>query len=228
MLIISNLIFGFHHLWYLSALAMGLIIVTIAQKVMKNRKYLLIIPLAGGGVLFTEYYKLLNIEALSYFARIVSTLGGSKHAVFFATPMLLVGDLIARQQSCEEHSFVNKLTCIWTLVILFAASFCEATILKNLLGSQIRLDVSLFGWTPSVPLLILGLNSRTIVSPEISRKVRKVTDVVYIIHVWVIEIVDRITRLEYTGRFLIVTVISFAIACFVLALCHTMHRVKNT
>ena len=158
-----------------------------------------------GGVLFTEYYKLLNIEALSYFARIVSTLGGSKHAVFFATPMLLVGDLIARQQSCEEHSFVNKLICIWTLVILFAASFCEATILKNLLGSQIRLDVSLFGWTPSVPLLILGLNSRTIVSPEISRKVRKVTDVVYIIHVWVIEIVDRITRLEYTGKFLIVT-----------------------
>lgn len=47
-LIMSNLIFGFHHLWYLSALAMGLIIVTIAQKVMKNRKYLLIIPLAGG------------------------------------------------------------------------------------------------------------------------------------------------------------------------------------
>lgn len=52
-LIMSNLIFGFHHLWYLSALAMGLIIVTIAQKVMKNRKYLLIIPLAGGG-----YYSL--------------------------------------------------------------------------------------------------------------------------------------------------------------------------
>lgn len=46
--IMSNLIFGFHHLWYLSALAMGLITVTIAQKVMKIRKYLLIISLVGG------------------------------------------------------------------------------------------------------------------------------------------------------------------------------------
>lgn len=163
---------------------------------------------------------------MSYFAKIVSTLGGAKHAVFFATPMLLVGDLIARQQSCEEHSFVNKMTCIWTLIILFAASFCEATILKNLLDSQIRLDVSLFGWTPAVPLIILGLNSRTIVSPEISRNVRKVTDVVYIIHVWVIEIVDRITRLEYTGRFWVVTVISFVIACLVLAICYTIRGVK--
>ena len=89
-LIISNLIFGFHHLWYLSALAMGLIIVTIAQKFMGNGKYILIIPLMGG-VLFTEYYKLLNIEIISYFARIVSIFGGSKHAIFFATPMLLVG-----------------------------------------------------------------------------------------------------------------------------------------
>ena len=138
-----------------------------------------------------------------------------------------MGDFIAKQRSCEEHSSVNKLTCIWALVILFAASFYEATILKNLLGSQIRLDVSLFGWTPSVPLLILGLNSRTIVSSEMSRKVRKVTDIVYIIHVWVIAIVDRITRLEYTGRFLIVTVISFASACFGLALCYTMRRAKN-
>ena len=95
------------------------------------------------------------------------------------------------------------------------------------MGTQIRLDVSLFGWTPSVPLLLLGLNSRTIVSPEISRNVRKVTDVVYIIHVWVIEIVNRITRLEYACRFLIVIVISFAIACFVLALCQTVHGVKE-
>lgn len=49
MSIMSNLIFGFHHLWYLSALAMGLVIITIARKAMKNKRYLLIIPLWGGG-----------------------------------------------------------------------------------------------------------------------------------------------------------------------------------
>lgn len=227
-LVISNLIFGFHHLWYLSALAMGLITITIAQKVLANRKYLLIMPLVGGGVLFAEYYKLLNIEELSLLARIVSILGGPKHALFFATPMLLIGDYIAKKRSFQEYNSVNIWACIGVFVLLFSVSFWEATALKNLLGVRIRLDVSLFGWTPSIPLFLLGLNSRTKITPRMSRELRKIADVVYIIHVWIIVLTDRITQQEYISRFLIVIVVSFALAPFALRLFHIIRRAKNS
>lgn len=165
---------------------------------------------------------------LSYFAKIISIIGGAKHALFFATPMLLIGDFIAKQRGAIKHSSFNRLTCIWILAILFTVSFCEATILKMLMGSQIRLDVSLFGWMPSIPLLLLGLNSKTIISSEMSRRLRKITDIVYIIHVWVIVIVKNFTRLEYVRAFLIVTVMSFAFACFCLILFHTICNVKKS
>lgn len=44
-----NLLFGYHHLWYMSSLALGLILILVADKVLKNRKNYLILALVGGG-----------------------------------------------------------------------------------------------------------------------------------------------------------------------------------
>ena len=46
--ICRTVIFGYHHLWYLSALAIGLIIVFVAEKLLKNGKYYLVLMLVGG------------------------------------------------------------------------------------------------------------------------------------------------------------------------------------
>lgn len=221
-IIISKLLFGFHHLWYLSALVMGLIITVVAQKFLKTKKYILIILLVGGIVL-NEYYKLINNESLLRLAVIVSFCGGAKHALLFATPMLLVGDYIA-----GKHVFAKKSVCIFLFVILLTASFIETAILKNQIGSQIRLDVSIFEWTPAIPLFLLGLNTKAKIEPVTSRKLRKITDIAYIIHVWIIVLVVKLLKLEFEIRFLIVTVVSFVISCIIYGLITIMRKDKNT
>ena len=156
-----------------------------------------------------EYYKLFSLPVLDKVAEGVTYIGGARHAVFFAMPMLLIGGLIALKEDILLQ--YRKTTYSIICILLFALGFVEATILNNTIGMEITTDVSLFGWTPSVPLLLIGLSTKSMLSVEKSRRLRKVTDVVYIIHVWVITIVQKICGFQYMGRFLMVVGISFII-----------------
>ena len=49
--IVKNIVFGYHHLWYLSALAMGLMLIYTVDKLLRDRKYYLILTLVGGVLL---------------------------------------------------------------------------------------------------------------------------------------------------------------------------------
>lgn len=47
--LVHNLIFGYSHLWYLSALAIGLVIVCFAEKIIKKKRYAVGLIFGGGG-----------------------------------------------------------------------------------------------------------------------------------------------------------------------------------
>ncbi len=210
--IVSIIVFGYKHLWYLSALAIGLLLINIADKILQDRKYYLILTLLGG-ILIDEYYKLFNIPILEKGVDIVEYIGESRHAFFFAMPMFLIGGLIAKR----EGGFLPYRRIIYLVIciLLFVMGFVEAMVLKNFIGTEITTDVSVFGWTPAVPLFLICLSTKVMLQIDKLRQLRKTTDVVYIIHVWVITIVQRFSEAKSIWRFLMVTGISFIIALII-------------
>ncbi len=208
--IVSKLVFGYYHLWYMSALAIGLLVLHFASKVLKRFKYLLIL-LLGGGILLGLYYRLFDSSLLERLAKVVSVFGGARHALFFAVPMLLIGWAIADFSIDKKVQGKPKLLFA-SYVFLMFASFVEATILRSKLGDSVRLDVTIFGWMPAIPLLLLSLVTLTEIKPELNRKLRKTTDIVYIIHIWVLIAIKTFTSFERIGMFFLVTVASFILA----------------
>ena len=165
---------------------------------------------ACGGVLLDEYHKFFHNPILEKAAEAVVYIGGARHAIFFAVPMLLIGSLIATREGRLLHRQGRMYLSICAL--LFVLGFVEATLLKNFIGIEITSDVTLFGWTPAIPLLLLGLSTKTKLSVEKSRRLRKITDVVYIVHVWAIKFSQRLIGVEYFAQFLIVLFLSSIIA----------------
>lgn len=211
--IISNILFGYHHLWYLSALSISLIVIYFADTYLKNKKYLLIVPLVGG-VLLGTYYKLFSIQILEKLAKIVALFGGARHAVLFAIPMLLIGCAIAEYHYDTKTSNRRGLyICLYLL--LLTTSFIEAMFLKSGLGDTVRLDVTIFGWMPAIPLLLYGLNTNISLQKVHSRTLRKTTDIVYVIHIWVLIGVNKFTNAKLINRFILVIALSFVIAIII-------------
>lgn len=206
--IFKNIVFGHRHLWYLSALSIGLVLVCLLNKVFKKQRYLLIILLAGG-VLFDEYYKLTPYTLLQSLAECIDYIGGARHAIFFAVPMLLIGEWIS------ESKIYNKLSFFYTMLLflsLWFLSFGESVLLKNLLGMEITNDITIFGWMPAVPLLFYGLSTKCKLKMNTLRFLRKVTDLVYINHIWIRKIVDRVIGCDHIVRFILVVIMSYILA----------------
>ena len=123
--------------------------------------------------------------------------------------MLLLGSLIA---SKEIILLRQRKLYLSICVVLFVLGFVEATLLKNIIGIEITADVTIFGWTPAIPLFLLGISTKSKISVEWLRKLRKIADVVYIIHVWIIEVCKRSIGVNLFSRFILVLIFSFSIA----------------
>ncbi len=145
-----QLVFGFNHLWYLIALAEGLI---------------LLLLFAG-----RELYKHREIVNMKMSSAIIFT------------------------------------------VAAFTLSFIEAEILRRNITPPIYNDITIFGWIPAFFLLIIGLKVHVEYSPASMRTLRKVTDLVYILHFMVIIIAARQLELSGMSNFLFTAVVSFAVS----------------
>lgn len=211
--VVFNLLFGYKHLWYLSALTIGLIIITVLENI-KN-VYFMIILLAGG-ILLDEYYKLFDNTVLNEVANVTEYLGGARHALFFAIPLLLIGVFISNEISCFKplQNFKSKLYMIF-FVVLLGISFIEATYMHYILGNDITLDISLFGWMPAIPLFLFAISVNCSITYDHLRRIRKLADIIYIIHLWIRTLIVKYSDISYFAEYLVVLILSvaFALVC---------------
>ena len=217
-LAVKYLIFGVRHLWYLSALTVGLILAVLSERILKNRRFIIASLLLLGGVLLDEYYKLLNVSFIKELANGIEFIGGARNGLFFALPMILLGEYIGEingnlEERINELRRNDRKTYILAFIGLLFLSFLEASILRRYISEDITLDLSLFGWMPAIPLLLLMLSYKSFLTYEQSRKLRKIVDYVYIIHIWVAVITERYLDLKYSMKFLLVLVISVVVSC---------------
>lgn len=142
-------------------------------------------------------------------------LNGSRNGLFFAFPMLVFGTIIRTCTTKKERN--NKILLAFFIASLLL-SFFEAAFLKVNLGTEITNDLTFLGWVPALPLFLLSIQTTSRIRPESLRKLRKIVDVVYIVHVWIIILVEKLLNQQYILKFVFSTIISFALAAVIVLL----------
>ncbi len=211
--IIKNVLLGYHHLWYLSALFIALCILYFLHD--KRKIY----PYIGVGLLligafFDEYFKFFDWNFLKSISEVIVFCGGARHAIFFALPMLLVGKFLF------EHKKIFNMPiglCIALVVISSGLSFAESRFLISNLTDKVSCDVTLFNYLPAVFLFVLTFKIKLPFAEKISTKsFRKMADVIYFTHIAFLSVVLNIFGYEYPHRSL--TVLAFTVVfsyCYV-------------
>ncbi len=219
-LIKYSLVFGYHHLWYLCALIIALCLCLIFENIpFINKLYQKLYPLAAVlliaiGSYYDEYRyvftSLSNFRIVGLIGKWVNYLGGPRHALFFALPMLLIGKFIYEHKSVMK---LSKVSCIVLTIISFGVSLAECVMLRHFGGELITCDVTLFNYLPAIFLFILTF----VYSPKFLEKIktktlRKNSDIIYISHVLVLFFVDKLTHFTYMTRFLLTLVLSIIVS----------------
>lgn len=218
--IINTLFLGYYHLWYLSALTIALCVLCVLEYIPSVKKifnkiypYIAII-LIFVGAYYDEYKNifvtLYNTPIVKSFGESIQYIGGSRHALFFVLPMVLIGRFIFEQ---KDKIKVKKTVCILLTVVSFGVSLAECIMLRRFGGNYITCDITLTNFLPAVFLFVLTLNWKPQVFNKIQTKaLRKHADVLYVLHMLVLLVIDRLFNVMYIYRFLLTLILSMVLS----------------
>lgn len=175
-----------------------------------------------GGIILDDWHVVFNNSVVDTIVNYFERIGGSRNGLFFAFPMLSIGGLIKK-----NYRSINRNKLIVFLLLSFVLGFCEAVFLKCRCDIDATLDVTFFGWMPAVPLFLLSLNKTAPISTQTSRMIRKTVDIAYIIHVWIIVIVQDVFNIEYESAFVCILVITFILSFIVFKVINSIGKAKS-
>ena len=204
--VIRSLLHGYYHLWYINTLLIGLILFQILDRLLHRRKSVFILLLAAGALL-NIYCQASDPSAANKAQRFVQFIEGGRNGLFYALPMLLIGELLSR-----NNHYVRRKLLAAAFVLSFVPGFVEITLLKNRFGMGFLTSANFTMWLPAVPLFLLGIETVTGLDAKLSRQIRKTADDVYIIHIWVLYSVDKFFHPVLWRRYFAVIICSFAAA----------------
>ena len=94
-----QIVFGFHHLWYLVALAEGLMLLWLTERIGRRAGNIFAVIMLAVGVLFCTYWRLSDSEAVKSCAGFINAyMGSARNGIFFAFPMLAAGSELYRHR----------------------------------------------------------------------------------------------------------------------------------
>lgn len=194
-----NLVFGYEHLWYLSATLEGLLLWYILEK----------IPVVSGlfrkfgipvsilllliGALLDEYYHLFG-GVIYNAGEFLSAFGGPRNVVFIGFPLLMLGGAVARYEDFFHRIPTWLLVVLWLLFRVLA--FFECSWLLESLGSGISLDLSFFGWMPALILLEFSFRFQVPIPTGFAKLLRRMAEYVYILHPMIAQLITRYVPLS--------------------------------
>lgn len=216
--IIYQIVFGYGHLWYLSSLLFGLLIFYFIDNTKSTKIYFLLIPLLMVSIIFTEYYKLFDSSLLIKIHQLLTYVGTARNSLFFALPLLIVGGVIRKYN--QKIFNIKNTTYLVCLIISAILSFVESYFLAGKLGYDIHLDVTAFNMFFPIILFILSFKISISLNNDKMKLMRKLCDYVYIVHLYVIYILNSIFKFTHMRLFIIATIVSFVLSI-------TIHYIIN-
>ena len=209
--ILKSIFFGYSHLWYLSALVLGLCLMYVIEKLACfNKIYLCVsLLLILIGAFFDEYYKMFGMPCLDKAYACLQFVGGVRHGIFFALPMLMFGKFLAENKAKFLFNPKKSFVFVGIVSLLSLIEFC---FLFSVIGINIKCDITFFNWLPAIALFVLTLNyCPKILHGVYTKPFRKMADVIYIIHMWIIAVVIKFFGLNYEIKCLVIILISVAV-----------------
>jgi len=224
------LFFGYYHLWYLVALFMALLVSYLMNMFLpiekhKTKYFVVCVILLFIGIFFDEYYKIFNNDFLTKIAYILNIFGSTRNFIFMTFPIVTIGRLIYIER--EKIFEIKPLTYILSTMLFFVLSILELTILDGLHINNITTDLTFFNFIPAIFLFILTFYYHPKCLEGKTTACRKQADVIYLIHVLVIEILNLFLSLQYYLKFFVVCIISWFLSFIVIKICELLKNRKN-
>lgn len=223
--VIKLLLLGYEHLWYLVALFVSLLSWHIFSKLRLtefiSEKAILItaVIILMIGAFFDEYYHITHDTVITSIGRFIDRFGTTRSAVFMGIPLVLIGRHLRSRQGFFK-AFRIRLFCVF--ILSAAASLGELIfILHNTPASHLpSCDLTFFNWIPATVIFIYAMTNVPFkISKTRSRSLRKLADIVYVIHFYVISLVDALFNdCRYMPRYAIVVMLSYFFAFICLTL----------
>ncbi|MEE3487321.1 MAG: acyltransferase [Bulleidia sp.] len=209
--------YGYIHLWYLASLFIGLAVCYIDEKICSDSsdawrlRWLLSFLLLCFAALFDEYYHLFQKGSAVYKVGLwIDLHGTTRSGITMAFPLLTVGRGLSR---CKIENL--KKSAVWAGFALVALmSYIEFSIMIHILPKEQvpTIDISFCNWMPAVFLFVIALQIKPRhLTEKTSRLIRKSNDIVYIIHLIVIDQLGKIGLLKQNRSFLAL-LISYGVA----------------
>lgn len=180
---IMVLFLGSYHLWYLSALFIGVLLFYFLQKYIKNFKILIVISFLCFLSGYLIQYQLSKDTVISFFEPYLI-----RNGLFFGLPFLILGNIIGRRQNIEISN--KKLYIL--LFILLLLFILEINISKNIAYS-LDFYISVYFLAPVLFLVVLK-NKKTSLSDGY---ISSLSQGIYFIHPLMILLVVSGLQLDY-------------------------------
>lgn len=215
--VVMSIYVGYSHLWYLSALLIGSVILYFIFRhpglnSLLKRFDLVIIPiLCICGAVFDEYWQILPSGIIYTLLDKVNMVGGARHALFFALPMLLIGRRLAE----TEESKIPVPMLLIMLLFSWVLSFLECRFMFSAIGMHITNDITFSNYLPAVFLFMLSFRIPLRLPGKMARQMRVMSEYIYILHPLVLERARSDMGLQGMPL-LIYTTISCSLICWFL------------
>lgn len=180
------LVFGYEHLWYLSAALEGMLIwyclkqIPVFRKLLEKLGTVACILLLVLGAVLDEHYKLSGNALLRTVGDFLSNFGGPRNVIFMGFPLMYLGGTVARQMENIRKIPTWVLLLVWILIRGFGC--WECSYLYANLGVNWDADLTFLGVWPGLILFCLTFRWHLPI-PEIAAKwMRKLSEYVYVFH----------------------------------------------
>lgn len=217
--LLKYFLFGYGHLWYLSALFIGLLFWNLLRKIQFIREVHDNIVIAISfillflGAFFDEYYHLFDGGFIMKIGLFIDNICSTRSALFMGLPLLLLGRFIQKNQNQLN---LNKKNLVLFFILSTILSLIEFLYIFNKVpyGYSLTCDLTFFNWIPALVLFIIAIRYTPFkINKAKSRMIRKLSDFVYIIHLIVIFFCNTFfNSIKYIKRFVLVLIISYIVA----------------
>ncbi len=181
-----DLVFGYEHLWYLSATVEGLILwyllekIPVLNRIFRKVRVPLCLCLLLIGALLDEYYLVSSNTLIFSAGKFLSNYGGPRNVVFLGFPLLIFGGLMAEYEQSLRKIPAWLLVAVW--MVFRGLNFLECRWLFEHLGLGISNDVTFFGWIPALALFELSFRIKVPLPDSIAKLLRRMAEYVYVLH----------------------------------------------
>lgn len=203
---ITNILFGFWHLWYIIGLLGGVAMLFFLKKKEVKDSRLLIIAF----VLFTIGWMIQKVEL--FYPNVDSLIGGiirssfpSRNFIFMGFPFITIGYLMSKESFMKKYK--KQLSNIYIVVLFLALLFLESIIHFYTLGRRgFDFYYALILLCPTVVAYILNKSKTVIVESDY---ISKLSAAIYFIHPLVLFIIKGIfPDLISTQRYVLIVLFS--------------------